>query len=445
MLPVFIFFLFLMAGCRQESVDSYFTAEKASYHFREMEKKCNLDNGSLWGKNLYGPVMIVDRTTRKIYANKPDSLGLLKEKDGIYTGLYPKELITMYAPAIYGGTQYAMVPVANESDEKDMSSWMIHVLFHCLQISEGGSHTIFNQPNMDDDEARLWTKLEWKALRKALNSTGQEKKNAIRDALVFRGTNREFYCRYADASNHFETYEGLASFTDFKFTHPSSEAFRKHISEFADVIYKRSSYTSTYGHLTGALYATLLDDEGYDFSTLRSWHADLGNIVREVYEIELPEICRDVAGSLALCYDLPLIIDEEKERNKSIQERLHELTYAFTDRAVVFLELEDPTYDFEPEDMQPVDTLGTLYYKMRVSDNWGKLSVSKGGCLVSENFKYLRITAKGLRTDKNHIQGEGWSLLLKPGWQLLKVNNNYFMRPNTSSTSYNGLDMLISH
>jgi len=36
---------------------------------------------------------------------------------------------------------------------------------------------------MDEKVARLWIKLEWKALRKALNSEGEERQLAIRDAL----------------------------------------------------------------------------------------------------------------------------------------------------------------------------------------------------------------------------------------------------------------------
>jgi hypothetical protein len=32
-------------------------------------------------------------------------------------------------------------------------------------------------------------KLEWKALRKAINLEGEDKQTAIRDALIFRGTN----------------------------------------------------------------------------------------------------------------------------------------------------------------------------------------------------------------------------------------------------------------
>ena len=65
---------------------------------------------------------------------------------------------------------------------------------------------------------------------------------------------------------------------------------------------------------------------------------------------------------------------------------------------------------------------------MRVSDNWGKLTVDKGGCLVSNNYKYLRITAKGFKEDKNQIIGEGWHLILNNDWELIEVNQNYFVR-----------------
>jgi hypothetical protein len=75
-----------------------------------------------------------------------------------------------------------------------------------------------------------------------------------------------------------------------------------------------------------------------------------------------------------------------------------------------------------------MDTLGTLYNTLRVSDNWGKLTVEKGGCLVSNNLKYLRITSKGYKADKNRVEGEGWHLVLNDGWELVLVNENYFAR-----------------
>jgi hypothetical protein len=135
-----------------------------------------------------------------------------------------------------------------------------------------------------------------------------------------------------------------------------------------------------------------------------------------------------VAGSLALSYDIDVINKEEEIRQSDIQERLHKLVSTFTEKPVVFLELESPYFDFEPENIHPLDTLGTLYSSIRVSDNWGKLTVDEGGCLVSNNFKFLRITAKGYKADKNRISGEGWHLILDDNWELVRVEDNYFVR-----------------
>ncbi len=184
----------------------------------------------------------------------------------------------------------------------------------------------------------------------------------------------------------------------------------------------------SYGYIHGALYATLLYEKGFDLKTIRTDNFDLGEAVKEAYNIELPAICRDVAGSLAVNYDIDIINKEEEKRLNDIQESIHKLISVFTEKPVVFIELESPYFDFEPEDIHSLDTLGTLYNSMRVSDNWGKLTVDKGGCLVSGNLKYLRITAKGFKIDKNRVTGEGWHLLLNNDWEMVPVDQNYFVR-----------------
>ena len=127
---------------------------------------------------------------------------------------------------------------------------------------------------------------------------------------------------------------------------------------------------------------------------------DLGNLVRKLYNIELPDNCRDVAGSIALHYNIEEINEEEGQRLQDISEWLNNQVSVFTEKPVVLLELESPYFDFEPENVHFLDTLGTLYNTLRVSDNWGKLTVDKGDCLVSNNYKFLRITAKGLKTTR---------------------------------------------
>jgi hypothetical protein len=422
--PIFL----VLINCKREKTETYFTPEKASRYFKSIEAICNRDSGKLWGKNLYGPIMFVERTSRRISANKPDNEGLLKAKDGIYTGFYPKELILSIAPVKFGGTQFAMTQLPVEEDEYRIKTRAIHSLFHRFQEEEGIMPASFNAKNMDEKEARLWIKLEWKALRKALNSEGEERQLAIRDALIFRGSNRELYQKYVENETRFETYEGLATFTYTMLCTNSPEEFKRRLFENLDRVYSMQSYARSYGPIHGALYAALLYDKGFDFTSIRNAEYDLGKEVKELYKIELPAICRDVAGSLALNYDIDNINKEEEKRLADIKENIHKLISTFTEKPVVFLELESPYFDFEPEDIHSLDSLGTLYNSIRVSDNWGKLTVDKGGCLVSNNYKFLRITAKGFKAEKNHISGEGWILILKDDWELVPVDQNYIIR-----------------
>ena len=420
--------LLLLFSCKEKQIETYFTPEKATRYFKETEEICNRDSGKLWGKNLYGPLMFVDRPSRKIIANRPDKYGLLKLKDGVYIGLYPKEQIIYNSAINFGGTLFAAAPLPNEEDDYRITTRAIHSLFHCFQEEEGIMPSAFNLISMDKKEARVWIKLEWKALRKAIITTGEERQLAIRDALIFRNTSREFYSKDASEETRFENYEGLATFTYTLLSANSHEDYLTRIFENLDRVYSFQSYARSYGYIHGALYATLLNEKGFDFRSIRSDTIDLGNKVKELYNIQLPAICRDVAGSIALNYNIDAIYKEEEQRVAEIKESIHKQISTFTEKPVVFLELESPYFDFEPENIHPLDTLGTLYSSIRVSDNWGKLTVDKGGCLVSNNFKYLRITAKGIKEDGNRISGEGWLLLLNNNWVLVEVNENYFVR-----------------
>ncbi|MFZ0282403.1 MAG: hypothetical protein WAL29_12175 [Bacteroidales bacterium] len=420
--------LVLTLSCKENVEETYLTPEKAKEYFMRIEDLCNRDSGKLWGKNLYGPVMFVDRASRKITADKPDDEGLLKFKDGVYTGIYPRESIIGTTAVEFGGTLYAMVPLPAGEDSYRITSRAIHSLFHVFQQSNGIGSTSFNATNMDEKEARIWIKLEWKALRKAINSTGEEQLLAIRDALIFRGSNRETYPEFASIENQFEAYEGLATFTYTLFEAQSPEEYKTRLLSYLDTRYALPSYARSFGNIHGALYATLLYYKGFDFKTIVSDKIDLGNMVKELYNIKLPQVCRDVAGSISISYNLDEIMKEEEIRKLEIDESLKKQLSDFTERPVVYLELESPYFDFEPEDVHPLDTLGTIYSSMRVSDNWGKLTVDGVGCLVSNNYKFMRITARGFKSEKNNFYGVGWQLTLNDGWEMAEVDQNYYVR-----------------
>jgi hypothetical protein len=424
-----ILLLLTAAGCSSKKADTYFTTEKANWYFGKVKTCCDRDNGKLWGKNLYGPLMFVDRSTRKIFANQADPEGILKEKDGIYTGSFPRENVIDNAGVKFGGTLFAtaVLPFAGEDTTRIISRG-VHGLFHVFRKNSGiGPNTNYIK-NMDDKTSRFWLKLEWRALKSAINSDGERREQSLRDALIFRGARRELFPAEIKGENEFECWDGLTTFTFIELCAVKPEDVRTSLIDFLDNTYNFQSYSRSYGFIHGALYSWLAWQKNYDFRNITSDSVDLGNLVRDLYNIRLPAVCRDVAGSLALGYDMESIYREEEARIQNIRDDLHKQISTFTDRPVVFFELESPYFDFEPEEIRSLDTLGTIYKSIRVSDNWGKLTVENTGCLVSYNLKSARVTAKNFSEVKNHISGDGWHLILNEDWHIIKQENNYFIR-----------------
>jgi len=423
---IFISILFL-TGCGKEKGIEYFTPEKAAYYFSEVKKICKDDDGKLWGKNLYGPILFIDTKTRRLYSNVQDSQRILKPKGDIFTGIYPKEEVINYARE-FGGTLYALAPVPDEEDYYTLTSRCIHGLFHCFQIEKGIDTPDYKTRHMGERTARLLLKMEWKALERAIRSPGEARKQAVRDALVFRSARHEIYPDYKKDENNFENYEGLASFTYMKLCTSSEKEYLEKLLDYYHMIYDFRSYTFSYGFVHGNLYAYLLDEKDFDFSSIDSRDFDLGEALKDIYDVSLPEISRDISGSLAFNYDIDIVKKEENEREEQLREGLRRRTAPFIERPIVILELISPNFAFEAEDTDPVDTLGTIYETIRVSDNWGKLAVEEGGCLLSPDLKILRVPAKNVEKENQHITGEGWHIVLNNNWELVKVEENYFIR-----------------
>jgi hypothetical protein len=141
--------LVFLVGCKEKEAEIYFTPEKALAYFKKAEEICMKDDGKLWGNNLYGPIMFVDRNSRKIVANQPDDEGILKVKDGVYTGLYPRENVIGNTAIEYGGTLFGLAPLPAEEDE--FGSLQGNSLpFHRFQQNSGISPVYFDVANMDE-------------------------------------------------------------------------------------------------------------------------------------------------------------------------------------------------------------------------------------------------------------------------------------------------------
>jgi hypothetical protein len=110
-----------------------------------------------------------------------------------------------------------------------------------------------------------------------------------------------------------------------------------------------------------------------------------------------------------------------------INENTRRIVTTFNEKPVLTINMESPNFSFEPEDIDYLDTLGTLYEKLRVSDNWGKLAVDNGGALLTNDLRMLRVSAKDFQAERNHISGAGWHLTLNEGWRAVPSGDGSYI------------------
>src|SRR5688500_18959601 len=178
--------------------------ELAKRYFEEVTKLCERDAGRLWGVSLCGPMVIVDRATGTRATSQPEPEGPTPRFSGFVDG-----------PVSWGGLRWFMFPLymLPEKDADVRQQVMLHGLFHRIQpelglITDDG----FNE-HLDTLEGRVWIQLEWRALRRAIESSGSDRAEAIADALAFRGERRRLFPGAADNERRDEIREGLASYT----------------------------------------------------------------------------------------------------------------------------------------------------------------------------------------------------------------------------------------
>jgi len=72
---------------------------------------------------------------------------------------------------------------------------------------------------------------------------------------------------------------------------------------------------------------------------------------------------------------------------------------------------------FDPAKVESLDSLGTVYQILRLSDAWGVLEVTDGGALIAGDWTVAILQAPdSLGTDR--ARGPGRRLELAPGWSV---------------------------
>lgn len=389
----------------------------AQRYFTEVQQLVRSDAGRLWGKSLEGPILLVDRNSRMVVANYPDREGKLMRRGNVYTGRLPDNIPPANTAIEWAGVMWAMILTPLPEEPYSRNSLFIHELWHRIQDDVGFPATNPSNDHLDSRDGRIWLQLEMRALQQALNQTGNQRREALRDALVFRTQRHSIYPHAADQERQLENHEGLAEYTGLALAIPSEEDRKKFAIQKLQRAERLQSYTRSFAYHTTPAYGILLDAVSSGWTRSFAHLDHLSDIVKNRYGIQLPFSPADEAQIRTHLYDGERIIAAETERDRDRQQTLAEYRSRFITGPRLIIPLEERLISFDPRTVTPLNGRGRVYTTMELSDIWGILKVSEGAFL-SDDWSTVIVGAPA-NIRGRRIEGNGYVLELKEGWHIV--------------------------
>lgn len=414
----FVATLFIMLTQSLFGQDISIPADSITAYFNEI-KVAAKEHQPLWTKDLYGPILLVNPITRQIFANAPDSAGALTLSNKIYTGILPKEVSFSNTSIRWNGIDWAMIILPLPKDKQDRINLLAHELFHVSQPALGFHLSNSNNNHLDQKDGRIYLRLELEALIKALQTTnGPERRTHLTNALTFRAYRHSLYPDAKDTENSLELNEGLAEYTGFLVSGRDNVQAIEHLILNIHMFLNNPTFVRSFAYQTIPVYGYLLDNIRKGWNKEITVKTNLTDYFISAFNISLPIDLKKASDSLLKQYSGDMIVSEEITREKKTKTLIAEYKNKFITLPHLDIAFEKMNITFDPRNIMPVEDKGTVYPNIRVTDNWGILTVTKGA-LMSPRWNKISVTPP-VKIEKKSISGEGWTLDLNEGYSLVK-------------------------
>jgi hypothetical protein len=389
------------------------------------EAACRRDAGALWNITPCGPVVLVYPQTRTAIANEPDPEARFGRAGDVFVGTLPQELLLANTAVTWGGRRWAMALLPLPESDADIVALLAHESFHRIQHQLGLPLRDPVNAHLAERDARLWLRLELRALAAALRATDERAKWHVHDALLFRAARHAAFPGADSLEAALEMREGLAEYTGFRIAH-HDDAITARIAHATDAFDRRASFTRSLGYGTGPALALLLDRYAPGWRTRVGALASLSEELRRAVGVGAGTLDVAAAEAVAAAYGYAVIAADEDALVAAREARLAAYRRALVDGPVVVLRTANSSGSFDPNQVVPLGEAGTVYPTGTFQAEWGRLEVT-GGALVAPDYQSITVAAPAQLQPGNIVEGPGWRLELADGWELV---------PATRSGSY---------
>ncbi|HTD35935.1 MAG TPA: branched-chain amino acid ABC transporter permease [Candidatus Limnocylindrales bacterium] len=380
--------------------------------FAERQAERDRDRGRLWGVSLCGPLLFVDPSTRAVVANRDAPALHAVAQDGVFAGTLPQSVLPSNTAFTLDGELWSMVMWPLPDDPVARRILVAHESWHRVQDGLGLPASSPPNDHLDTAEGRYWLQLEWRALARALTSTGAQRAEAVSDALDFRAQRVSIFPAAAANENALMLNEGLAEDTGVAFTtQPRDRAVRA--VESLGSGRRRPSYVRSFAYASGPAYGALLDAASPGWRRGLSARSDFAALLGAAYRVQ-PDAAR--AALRAGAYDDGALRVAENDRAGRLAARVTQYRAAFVDGPALRIPLRNGAYSFDPNQVTPLPPAGSVFGGFAATGWFGRIEAPDGALLDNAHDVVVAAPPNAQTTET-----PAWRLTLGPGCTLVPL------------------------
>jgi len=412
--------------CAQENLEY----KLAASYFFELDSLCSVDNGKLWGVQLYGPTMFVISENRLIIANQNDKDKKLSKNDGVYLGSLPESINISNTSFTWNGVDWTMVMwnALPQDDKYSRDKLLIHESWHRVQNEIGIKSVTSLNTHLDELQGAILIKLELIALRHSLLAEDRlGKKKNLENALIVRKYRQLLFP--ANNENEFERHEGMAEYTGFKLCGINPTLVQNVIAKQLEFAMDKDGFTNSFAYLTGPAYGFLFDEldpdwikkilQGNDIPTIGSGLFSNENITSDTTKL------KSAITEIIAAYKVESLITTETEKFEQQKKLISKYEQKIFEGDQLIIPNKDVNFSFNPQEkLIPIDYRGVIYKTMRLSGDWGILEV-QDGIFRSNDWQVFVVSAPKIMNTAI-IKETDYNLTLNKGWTIVKIKDGKF-------------------
>ncbi len=333
------------------------------------------------------------------------------------------------------GRRYAMVVLPLHGTRAERVRLLVHEATHTFQPhllpGRGATEPMEGGDFLDGEQGRLWTFLELRAIAKALVTQGDARREAARDALLFRARRDSLASPIERARiDSLEVHEGIPSYTAWRLTlaTPSALAARLDSAPLLEM-----SWVRGVAYESGPAYGFLLD-------------ALAGPAWRRAFleGARFPAVLSAVLGSTPFTDDLvaraqrygyDALSRAERDRAVANARRIDSLRTRFVTANVLRIMPPVLRISFDPNGQFPLGDAGTVMMNFRWAGDEGAELVASGGALVAPTWQWFQVPLgeariePGTLSEPLAVTGDGWTVTLPAGWTITRNGRRLEAKP----------------